>query len=93
VGEGIETCIAAKMLHGVPTHAALNTDMLAKWEPPSVAKVIVIFADHDRNYAGHKGAYALAHRLVLKGIEVDVQFPPQADTDWNDVLLGQRRAA
>jgi putative DNA primase/helicase len=93
IGEGIETCIAAKMLHGIPTHAALNTDMLAKWEPPSVAKIVVIFADFDRNYAGHKGAYALAHRLVLKGIQVDVRFPPEVDTDWNDFLLSQRRAA
>jgi putative DNA primase/helicase len=93
VGEGIETCIAAKMLHGIPTHSALNAEMLAKWEPPSVAKVVVIFADHDRNYAGHKGAYALAHRLVLKGLDVEVCFPPQVDTDWNDLLLSQRRAA
>jgi putative DNA primase/helicase len=92
VGEGIETSIAAKMLFGVPTHSALNADMLAKWEPSTVARTVHIFADNDQNYAGHKGAYALAHRLALKGIKVVVRFPEQTG-DWNDVLLNQRKVA
>lgn len=93
VAEGVETAIAAHMLSGLPVHAALNTDMLAKWDAPAEAKAVTIFADNDRNFAGHKGAYALAHRLVLKGVLVTVQFPPEVDTDWNDVLLSQARQA
>jgi putative DNA primase/helicase len=92
VAEGIETAIAAKMLFDCPTHAALNSSMLAKWEPPSLVKVLWIFADRDRNFAGEAGAYQLAHRLTLKGVTVHV-VPPQDFGDWNDVLLARRSAA
>jgi len=93
VGEGIETCIAASMLHQVPTHSALNADMLAKWEPPPIVRRLRVFADNDANYTGHRGAYALANRLALKGLEVSVHMPAEVGMDWNDVLLAQRKAA
>lgn len=92
VAEGIETAIAAKMLYDTPTHSAINTSMLAKWEPPAIAKVIYIFADNDKNWAGHSGAYHLAHRLALKGLEVHIMLPPEIG-DWNDVLLSKKAAA
>jgi putative DNA primase/helicase len=92
VGEGIETCIAAKMLFGIPTHAALNASMLAKWQAPKVAREVHIFADNDANFAGHAAAWSLAHRLALRGIAAHVRMPDQIG-DWNDVLLAQRRAA
>ena len=91
VAEGIETGIAAKMLHDIPVHAALNAAMLAKWEPPAIAREVHIFADRDKNYAGEAGAYQLAHRLALKNIRAVVRLP---DTfgDWNDVLLSKIEA-
>lgn len=92
VAEGIETAIAAKMLFGMPVWSALNTALMKSWEPPSIARNVTIFADHDANYAGHAAAYHLAHRLTLKGIEVKVRMPP-APGDWNDVLLAQPRQA
>lgn len=93
IAEGIETAIAAKMLHGIPVWAALNTSLLKAWEPPEVAKCIHIFADHDAHFAGHAAAYALAHRLALAGLGVHVRMPEQVDTDWNDVLLAGMAAA
>jgi putative DNA primase/helicase len=92
VGEGIETCIAAKMLFDCPTHAALNATMLAKWQPPAVAKVVWIFADKDRNYAGEAGAYQLAHRLAMQGIEARIVMPEMYG-DFNDVLIAKQRSA
>ena len=86
VAEGIETAIAAKMIHGMPVHAALNTSLLAKWDPPPIARVIHIFADRDENYAGEAAAYALAHRLAMKGLQVRVELPATFG-DWNDVLM------
>jgi putative DNA primase/helicase len=86
IAEGIETAIAAKMLTGIPTWAALNTSLMSGWSPPQGTKRVHIFADHDRHYAGHAAAYALAHRLVLKGIEVELHIPEEPG-DWNDVLL------
>jgi putative DNA primase/helicase len=92
VAEGIETAIAARMLFGIPTHATISAGGMAKWTPPSVAKVVHIYADNDANYAGHAAAYQLAHRLHLQGITVAIHFPEQHG-DWNDVLLAQREAA
>lgn len=92
VGEGIETCIAAKILFDRPTHAALNTGMLAKWNPPSVAKIVYIFADNDENHAGAAAAWQLAHRLALKGIKPHVMMPALPGADWNDVLNAKNQA-
>jgi putative DNA primase/helicase len=92
VAEGIETAIAAKMLWDCPTHSALNAGMLAKWDPPVIAKTIWIFADNDKNFAGHSGAYQLAHRLSMKGIKAIVMVPEEFG-DWNDVLLARKAAA
>lgn len=93
VAEGVETAIAAKMIFDCPTHAALNAAMLAKWDAPDIAKVVHVFADHDSNYTGHRGAWALANRLSLRGIEVHVHMPQIIGTDWNDVLREQSKVA
>jgi putative DNA primase/helicase len=94
VGEGIETCIASKMMTDIPTWAALNTALLQAWEPPAIAKKVFIFGDKDSNFAGQAAAYALAKRLRGKGLEVVVELPAEADIDWNDVwLMMQKKAA
>ncbi|MFA6125464.1 toprim domain-containing protein [Sphingomonas sp.] len=90
IGEGVETCIAAKMLHDVPVWAALTANGLESWEPPEVAKHILIFGDFDSNWIGHAAAYKLASRLVRAGRTVEVMFPPKVDTDWADLLLEMR---
>lgn len=88
IAEGIETAIAAKMLFGIPVWSALNTSLMKSWQPPSIAKSIVIFGDNDANFAGQSAAYALANSLVGRR-KVEVQFPPDVG-DWNDVLLRQK---
>jgi putative DNA primase/helicase len=86
IAEGIETAISAGVLFKMPVWAAIGTTGLSGWVPPDGIKQVVIFADHDKNYAGHSAAYTLAHRLALKGIEAKVEVPPSGD--WNDVHLG-----
>lgn len=93
IAEGVETAIAAKMIFGVPVWAALNTSLLAAWEPPAIAKRVTIFGDNDQNFAGHAAAYQLAHRLIRKGLTVEVQIAPTVGQDWNDVLLSNRALA
>ena len=46
---------------------------------------MIVFADHDENFAGQKSAFAAAHRLKLKGFEVEVCIPPTVG-DWLDEL-------
>jgi len=87
IAEGVETAVAAKMLHGIPTWAALNTALLGEFRWPAGTERLVIFADHDKHLAGHAAAYKLAHRALLQGLEVDIEIPERPGTDWNDVLL------
>lgn len=88
VAEGIESAIAAKMIHSVPVWSALNTSLLAAWQPPPIAKHVLIFGDNDAHFAGHAAAWTLAHRLALAGLKVEVRVPLHVN-DWNDALLGR----
>lgn len=92
IAEGVETAIAAKMISGIPVWAALNTALMAAFEPPEIVERLVIYADHDENYAGHAAAYRLAHRMVLRGIKVEIEMPDHVGQDWNDVILGRASA-
>lgn len=87
VAEGVESAIAAAMLHRMPVWAALNTALLAKFDPPPECKELIIFGDHDANYAGQAAAFTLAKRVYGKVEHVDVALPTMPGIDWNDILL------
>ena len=85
IAEGIETALAAGRRFNVPTWAAINSTILAKWWPPAGVTEVVIFGDNDPKFGGARAAYALANRLAVKGIKVSVEIPPTVGTDWADV--------
>jgi len=91
IAEGIETAIAASVIHSVPVWAALNADNMSKWVPPSEASEIIVFADNDASFAGMAAGGALAKRLVAAKKSVSVLFPPRVGHDWNDVLMGDQK--
>lgn len=84
IAEGIETAWAATCLTGIPCWAALTAGNMERWSPPEGVGVIV-FGDADASYTGQAAAYALARRLKVKQVEVDVRLPDDLGTDWNDV--------
>ena len=87
IAEGIETAIAASVMHGIPVWSALNAHNLAKWEPPAIAQSVTIFGDHDESFTGHAASYSLARRLKLKHkLDVRVMIPETVGQDWADVL-------
>ncbi len=90
VAEGIETAIAAYELFKLPVWAALSATGMETFDVPLGVVKVIILADHDRNYAGPKAAYTLAHRLAIAGIGVEVKVPPVVG-DWNDMLRAQPR--
>lgn len=94
IGEGVETCIAASELFGVPVWAGITAGGVEWFVPPAGVKRLIVFSDNDENFAGQKAAYALANRLsVSRGrtIErIEVKVPPRPDTDWLDVLKAGR---
>ena len=66
--------------------SCISTTGIESFEPPEGVEHIVIFADNDANFAGQAAAYRAAHRLALKGIEVEVVIPPSVG-DWLDRLI------
>jgi putative DNA primase/helicase len=89
VAEGIETALAAFELFGIPTWAALSAVGLAAFQPPAGLQLLHVFGDNDQNFTGQRAAYALAQRLALTGVSVEVNIPPVPNTDWLDVLTGK----
>lgn len=88
--EGVETAISAAILHGHPVWATLSTSGMKSVEWPSTLERAIIYADNDKSLAGHAAAWHLAHRMAVKGVAVEVVFPEQPGTDWNDVLMQRK---
>ena len=86
IAEGIETAIAASELFSLPVWSCISTSGVESFEPPAGVKAVSIFADNDLNFAGQKAGFAVAHRLAIKGYQVEVRIPPVVG-DWLDVLL------
>lgn len=86
IAEGIETALAAFELFEVPTWSCVSAQGIESFEPPAGIREVIVFADNDENFAGQKAAFAAAHRLKLKGFEVEVCIPPESG-DWLDELL------
>lgn len=84
ISEGIETGIAAAMLHRLPVWPCLNAGSLERFTPPEGVRRIVIFGDTDESYTGQAAAYSAAKRLRLAGYSVDVRLPESGD--WADQI-------
>lgn len=83
VGEGIENCLSAAVLHGLPVWSCISSSILPSFVPPRGISQIAIFADNDD--AGRQAAGRLQNNL--DGIcQVEVRLPPTPAKDWNDVL-------
>jgi putative DNA primase/helicase len=87
IAEGIETAMSASALYEMPVWAAINSEILKKWTPPEGCEEVAVFGDNDAKFGGQAAAWALAHRLAVKGIRVTVHIPPIEGDDWNDVHL------
>ncbi len=84
--EGIETAIAVNELAKIPVWAALSSSLLKGFEPPKNIKEVHVFGDNDKNFTGQKAAYALANRLALKDITVQVFIPGTEGMDFLDEI-------
>ena len=87
IAEGVETSISAAKIHGLPVWAGLSAWGVENFIPPEVCRSLVIFGDADTNHVGQASAHALAKRLALKGMSVEVRIPPRLGTDWQDVWV------
>lgn len=91
VSEGVETAMAASIIHGVPVWACICAETMAGFEPPEAVRKIIVFGDNDASFTGQEAAYRLARRLTTKGLDTAVEIPERAK-DWADVLAGEAHA-
>lgn len=84
IGEGLETCLAAMQLFGLPAWAALSAVNMPKIRLPAQIQHVTLLADGDE--AGRSAARASALRLAAQGRQVKVHSAPKG-LDFNDVLL------
>jgi putative DNA primase/helicase len=84
VAEGIETALAASVIHKVPVWSCVSAGILEKFRPPEGVTDLFIFGDNDRSFTGQSAAYNLARAVTLLGIECHVVIPPKLGTDWAD---------
>jgi putative DNA primase/helicase len=89
IAEGLETALAAKQLHGVPTWACLGANRMANVAIPAGVERVVIFADRDG--PGRDAAVKAAERFRLAA-NVSLRFPAEGCGDWNDALLARGAA-
>jgi putative DNA primase/helicase len=88
IAEGIETALSAAAIDGVPVWAALNTSLLAKFDPPVSVDRLVIYADRDE--PGLLAAIRLQEHMqdrIKAGLTVEVRAPRAPAKDWNDELV------
>lgn len=86
VGEGIETCLSAMQVTGIPAWSALSTSGLRALELPDSIRDIIVLADGDK--PGEDAARACARRWIREGRRVRIARPPQG-MDFNDILVGR----
>lgn len=91
VAEGVETALAATAIFEIPVWSTINSANLQKWQPPQGCEEVAIFGDHDAKYGGQAAAYALAHKLAVKGIVTSVHIPSTPGEDWADEWARWRR--
>jgi putative DNA primase/helicase len=87
IAEGIETALAASELFGLPVWSCISAHGIESFVPPEGVDMVVIFADNDATFTGHRAAYAAAFRLKQQGIAVEVRIPERVG-DWLDDLNG-----
>jgi putative DNA primase/helicase len=88
VAEGVETALAASLIHRVPVWACICAGNLADFEPPEAVRRVIVYGDNDASFTGQEAAYRLAKRLTTKGLDTVVKIPERGK-DWADVIVGE----
>lgn len=89
LAEGIETALSAMQADRITVWAALSTIGLKEVVLPAEVREVVIYADGDE--AGRAAAEALARRLLLSGLRVEIKVAPDGK-DFNNLTPDEIRA-
>ena len=96
--EGIETALAAAMLHRLPVWSCISAGGLEVFLPPSGCCELVIFADRDKPRTGKvwrpegqgmHSARVLAARAAERSVTARIRLPLPPAGDYADVLAAR----
>jgi hypothetical protein len=85
IAEGVETALSAHQIFKMPVWSALSAGGVRDFPVIHGLTFLRIFADHDE--AGLTAARACKRRYEAVGIEVEIRYPPEPNSDWNDFLI------
>ncbi len=88
LAEGIETALAASMIHAIPVWAVLGNERFGMVSIPAQVTELVILADNDAG--GQRAAQLALDGQQRGGLALRVVWPPGAFNDWADVLAARR---
>lgn len=86
VAEGLETTLSVMQAGRMPGWAALSADGMKNVALPPEATMVLVSADNDENGAGQRAAREAAERFLREGRSARIPMPPNAGTDFNDLL-------
>jgi hypothetical protein len=93
VAEGIETALAVVTACSMPAWSALSAGGIRALMLPPEATHVVICADNDASGTGKRAAQDAAQRWLADNRRMRIATPPEAGTDFADVLAGCAGAA
>ena len=92
IAEGVETALSLMLACRLGAWSALSADGIRSLELPATARLVLIAADNDCHGVGKAAAEAAAERWLAEGRRVRIAVPPDANTDFNDMLAGNMPA-
>jgi phage/plasmid primase-like uncharacterized protein len=89
IAEGVETALSVAVACSMPAWAALSAAGIKNLILPAEATHLVICADHDLSGTGMRAAHDAGARWLAEGRHVRIAIPPEAGTDFSDVISGR----
>ena len=88
LAEGVETALAASVIHGFTVWAVLGNERFGLVTIPHHVERLVLLADNDAG--GHRAVGLADAGLQRDGLTVETLWPPAPHNDWADVLAAMR---
>jgi putative DNA primase/helicase len=82
IAEGVETALSAHQIFKMPVWAATSAGGIRDFPVILGLEFLRIFADYDE--VGLSAARMCKRRYKAAGIEVEIRYPPEPQSDWND---------
>ena len=84
LAEGVETALAASLIHGFPVWAVLGNERFGMVAIPSHVETLVLLADNDSS--GDRATELALAGHQRPGLAIETVAPPGDFNDWCDVL-------